>query len=84
MIYEHLLATGEYLGARRTGRSTAMALSYIAQAMKTPGVPVYVHDHWDSSAAHTLLLRRVEDVIERLELKHFKIVYTDLYIQFGD
>ena len=61
---------GNYLKhhMRRTGRSTALALGYILEAINKPDRIVYVKDHHDTCEAHRHLFNMIERMIKKLEL----------------
>jgi hypothetical protein len=52
----------------RTGRSTALALGYILEAINNPDKIVYVEDHYNTHEAHRHLLHMIEGMIRKLEL----------------
>lgn len=65
-------ATGRYFPQeRRTGRTTVLALQYIAQAMQQPHEPVYVKDHYVSENANRCLIHTMQDMVDKLGLDFF-------------
>lgn len=84
LVYRHLLDTGCYMGDRCTGRSTSLALGFIAEALRKPGVTVYIKDHHDSSLADRHLTDKVAEYVDRLGLKHLIIDRQCYWIRFGD
>lgn len=61
---------GEPLQERRTGRSTALALKYIAEAIQNPRKPVQIKDHHDSALAHRRLFQVTREMVKRLDLQN--------------
>lgn len=72
-VAEHVMSTGRLPGMRATGRSTCLALEYVAKAMRTPFVPVPLVDHFDSTTAHTCLKEAVVEILSRLDFRGFSI-----------
>lgn len=92
MITQVISATCEYFDPRRgSGRSTALALRYISEAIDHPRVPIRIKDHHDSAQADRLLAENVKKMIFKLELKHM-YVWDQLregdrvkfYVSFGE
>ena len=92
MIAQVISATGEYFDPKRgSGRSTALALRYISDAIGHPQVPIRIKDHHDSVLADRLLAENVKKMIFKLELKHM-YVWDQLregdrvkfYVSFGE
>lgn len=82
MIMDYMLNTGEYWPQERcTGRSTALALEYLAKAIRNPGVRFHVRDHHDSTVAHRCLATVVRDFAIMLGLEHMQ--FTGGTIMFG-
>lgn len=95
MISGWISSTGEYPDqTRRTGRSTAIALNTIADAMNKPFTWIQVKDHHDSVGADENLLALIMDIIDRIGLGHFYYkkdpmvekfgVRTKYFIRFGE
>lgn len=72
-VAEVVLTSGAYPGERRTGRSTAAALEYVARAIRVPGLKIALWDHFDSMIAHECQRRAVEEIISRLDFRAFRI-----------
>ena len=76
---EHLLNTGNPINeARRSGRSTALALHFISKAMLTPGLVVQIVDHYDNTQVHQMLGMYIAKSIQDLKLEHFCVDYKKL------
>lgn len=74
MIVKVISTTGEYFDhKRRSGRSTALALRYIADAIEQPYTPVLIEDHYDSVLADRALAEIMGLMIFKLELNHMYI-----------
>lgn len=93
MIAQVISTTGEYFDPKRgSGRSTALALHYISNAIKHPLTPIIINDHHDSVQADRQLAEIVKMMIFKLELKHmyvweFKLHEGDrvkFYVSFGE
>lgn len=63
----------EELKKRRTGRTTAIALRTIAEAMSDPNTPIKFVDHVDNKVANLGLCECIKNLIEKLGLKHLHI-----------
>ena len=61
-----LLTSGDPL--RLTGRTTALAFRYIAEALATPNTPIMVVDHRDDLRSHTHLAQKVQQLIHSSQL----------------
>ena len=92
MIAQAISTTGEYFDPKRgSGRSTALALHYISNAIEHPLTPIRIKDHHDSVQADRLLAENVKMMIFKLELKHM-YVWDQLregdgvkfYVSFGE
>ena len=81
-IADVVKATGRYPGDRYTGRSTAIALRLIAEAIESPRKPIPIRDHYGTSLADRYLRQAMQDMVDKLDLKH--MVFTDTTITFGD
>ena len=92
MIVQVISTTGEYFDPkRRSGRSTALALRYISDAIGHPRVPIRIMDHHDSVQADRLLAENVKKMIFKLELKHMYVWdqrrdgdRVKFYVSFGE
>ena len=93
MIAQVISATGEYFDPRRQrGRSTALALRYISDAIEHPRAPIRIKDHHGSVLADRQLAENVKMMIFKLELKHMYVwVQTceggdgaKFYVSFGE
>ncbi len=82
MLAHYAACTGEHLGDRRTGRSTAQALHLIAEAIENPRQPRRVTDHHRSTEADRHLLNLVRALVRKLELDHFR--FSTDSISFGE
>lgn len=91
MIAQVISATGEYFdSSRRSGRSTALALRYIADVIEQPYTPVLIKDHYDSVLADRALAEIIRLMIFKLELNHMYIwekapanARAEFYVSFG-
>lgn len=75
--------TGQYPGKRGTGRTTAMALESIAQAIRNPEKVVEVRDHSGHLPKYAATL--VISMVRRLGLRHMHISNQDssyVYLRF--
>lgn len=73
MVMRHMLSTGEYFPQERcTGRSTALALEFVAKAIRNPHEWVVITDHHDSAPSNNLLASTCRDIIAALGLRHFQ------------
>lgn len=59
--------------ARCTGKTTKLALHYIALAMNNPNCHTTVRDHYNSMAAHKNLINLIKNYVDILGLKNFEI-----------
>ena len=92
MIAQVISATGEYFDPKRgSGRSTALALRYISDAIEHPRAPIRIKDHHDSVQADRLLAENVKMMIFKLELKHMYVWdrwrdgdRVKFYVSFGE
>ena len=93
MIAQVISTTGEYFDPRRqSGRSTALALRYISNAIEHPLTPIIIKDHIDSGEAHRQLAENVKMMIFKLELKHMYVWVqmheggdgAKFYVSFGE
>lgn len=74
--YTHLLNTGAPLDEERgSGRTTAMALRTLSQAMLSPGVAVLCEDHYKVSGARNREVAGLAlHLADKLGLKHIEVV----------
>lgn len=61
-----------HLVDRATGRTTGIALGFMSKAIKEPGHWIMLEDHVDSFEARRILLRKVQEIVERLGLDWFQ------------
>lgn len=80
-VARYVLEKGEYPGERFTGRSTALALRVIAEAIENPGKKVLIRDHVNLHRANNHLRGTVQEFVRKLGLRHF--VFTEDTIKFG-
>ena len=91
MIERVISTTGEYFDSKRgSGRSTALALRYISDAIQHPRAPIRIKDHHDSVQADRQLVENVKMMIFKLELKHMYVWdqqgegnRVNFYVSFG-
>ena len=75
---------------RCTGRSTAIALAHIADAIRKPGVRILLQDHLGGAKTDKHLADMVVDYCRNLGLKHLHIAtryergVTNYYLCFGE
>lgn len=62
---------------RRTGRTTAIALRLISDAIRMPDTPLDIRDHWDDPRAHEVLARLVLDTLAKLELRGIEVFFSE-------
>lgn len=72
-VADHVLNTRRLPGLRATGRTTALALSYIVKAMQNPFEPVAMLDHFDTTEAHANMKDVVNNLLSRLDFRGFVI-----------
>lgn len=92
MIAQVISTTGEYFDSKwGSGRSTALALRYISDAIGHPRVPIRIMDHHNSVQADRLLAENVKMMIFKLELKHMYVWgqhhggdRVKFYVSFGE
>lgn len=68
---------------RRTGRSTRQALRIIAEAITNPCREYVVIDHFGTHQASKLLLWRIAELAEKMELIGFVFNQTKLTVRFN-
>lgn len=91
VLLQRMLNTREYPDRLRgTGRSTAFALKYIAQAIESPYIPVKLRDHHhahvESYSCRANFAASVVSTIELLGLQHMKTktINGEFHLQFGE
>lgn len=92
MIAQVISTTGEYFDPKRgSGRSTALALHYISNAIEHPLTRIIIKDHIDSGEAHRRLAEIVKMMIFKLGLKHMYVWdqqgegnRVKFYVSFGE
>jgi hypothetical protein len=59
---------------RMQGKTTALCLKYLSEAISNPGFPVKIEDHRaDLIGANRSILRRIKEIIKALDLKFIEI-----------
>jgi hypothetical protein len=92
MIAQVIADTGEYFDTKQcSGRSTALALRYISDAIEHPRTPIEIKDHLDSVEADLKLVEIVKRMILKLDLKHMYVWdkigsfnRIGFYVSFGE
>lgn len=74
--YTQLLQAPEGIH-RRTGRTTAIALRLISDAIRMPDTPLDIRDHWDDNRAHEILARLIVDTLAKLELRGIEVFFSE-------
>lgn len=83
MLTSWIANTGEYPDSTRcTGRSTSQALRGLAWCIRNPYKTLRVVDHHNTVTAHRLLRKTMQEMVEKLGLKHF--YFTDDCVRFGN
>lgn len=83
-IIKQMEMTGEYPDAeRRTGRSTAIALRIIAEAIANPYAVIHVRDHEDNKVNNIALTREINVMCFKLGLEHFVTNLPLCTVTFG-
>lgn len=73
-LHQQTLETGCYADTTRcTGRTTAIALRAIAEAIDNPHKSIHYRDHHLTNAADMHLGMRIEDICKALRLEHMQI-----------
>jgi len=67
---------------RMRGRSTAMALRAISEAMLNPGRPIKIEDHLNLYVAQELVYGVVKEALENLGLECFVIDHENMTIKY--
>ena len=67
----------DHLKDRRTGKTTAIALRTIANAIDNPGmkIPVRNHPPTDNLSGNNDLMKKISKIVEMLELTGFTLYY---------
>ena len=79
-MINQLLNTPHVDQKRCSGRTTAMALKFISQAIQNPNTPVKISDHYATIDMANYMLSTIMYLVSKLELKHFKYNKKDLTI----
>lgn len=61
------------LEERRTGKSTALALKYLSEAIQNPGTMVTIKDHLSESLNDKYLGDLIKDISDRLGLQDVQV-----------
>lgn len=77
------LCSGQHPGNRRTGRSTAIALRILADAISCPRRPIQVVDHDPRRCAQEHTFYMVHDMATALGLQHLKFNTHKFTVTFG-
>lgn len=81
LLARHVHCTGEYWPRERcTGRTTALALKLLAEAISKPHERLIIRDHEPTAVAAKHLRTRMQDIAERLGLEHMQ--FTDTSVTF--
>jgi hypothetical protein len=81
-LCDMIRVTGEYFDtSRRTGRTTALALKAIAEAIENPWVWVPLKDHHNTILANESMSNIVRSMVHVMQLEHF--VFRKGAIRFG-
>jgi hypothetical protein len=90
-LLQGMLANQEYPDRlRRTGRSTALALQYIAKAIQEPYSPVLLRDHThlhsETYRCRSWFAAYVVDMTRALQLQHMRVltIKGEFHLQFGE
>lgn len=67
---------------RGTGRTTAIALRAIADAIDNPYKPVKLKDHHPTKSADAMLAQATELIVWRLGLRHMQVMYSQNLKEF--
>ena len=82
-LYDYMRYTGEYYPLdRRTGRSTAQALQYLAHAICDPHTPVAIVDHYGTEKANKALAKSMQHMADLLGLKHMVFTVAPCTVTF--
>lgn len=83
LLFNHMVHDGTYFPEeRRTGRTTVVALRYLATAMDNPHKWITLRDHHGTADADIHLRKLVEGMCDVLGLKHV-VFRAPNYIAFG-
>lgn len=78
-----LLEQGLNSQGRMQGKTTALCLKYLSEAISNPGVSVKVQDHHKGRGARYFILQHMEKIIKALDLKFIEIHRRDSTIVFN-
>lgn len=67
---------------RQTGRSTALALKALGEALQNPGYSIYIKDHHNTQHAHRELLNLCKQMAEKLNLKYIEFNLSNTSITY--
>ena len=67
---------------RRSGRTTAIALKTIGEAISNPNTPIRIVDHHDSSFSNKHLCNLIQEIITSLNLKNLHVNQQKLVVYF--
>ena len=67
---------------RQTGRSTAIALKTISEALSTPNTPIAFRDHHDSKLSNKCLADLILMIIADLELQNLFCSHANLTLYY--
>lgn len=70
------------IGVPGTGKTTAIALKTIGEAMSNPNTPIRIVDHHDSSFSNKHLCNLIQEIITSLNLKNLHVNQTKLVVYF--
>lgn len=76
-------AGGYYDSSRRTGRTTAIALRTIAEAIERPYTKVPIRDHVGTPGMDRYLARMIIDIIKALHLHEMSVDLRGPTLTFG-
>jgi hypothetical protein len=83
MVLDDIRRTGCYFDERRgTGRTTALALQYIAAAISNPFCSILIRDHHGSTQSDRMLVHVCRQMVHTLGLYEFH--FTEGTICFGE
>lgn len=82
-LHMQVISSGRYPDTERmTGRTTLLALQFIAEALSKPHEVIEVRDHHPTTNSHTMLVKLIHDMTTKLGLKGFLCNPSRLTIQF--
>lgn len=75
--------SGEIINTTRcTGKSTALGLRYLSEAISYPGRAIKIIDHADTYVGNICLYNQIQTMVEKLELKGILFDRANLTITF--